>query len=375
MLRLPRLPWDVLDKWGLSLQVVKTAIAAGLSWGLAVWLFHSPKPYFAPLAAILCVQATIAEAISRGLQRIFGVMGGIVLAMIFTHVVGLHAWSLALLVLVAMASATRLHLGAQGIPQVAISALLVLAIGSEVKGYAWYRALDTGLGAAVAILVAAAIWPPNLTPDAREALRLLAIGLAEVVDGIQRDLADGLDPAEANRHLTRARGIDSALHRARTALDRAKMSLRWNPWHRHERGRLTQLAQAIEVLDHSVSQVRGIARTLFVTLERDVSRPSGTLPVEMARRLGRILSLMGEALKSYAYLIHQGDEVAAVRLENLLDQARVERNQLIAEAGRLVSVDPARFIDVAAVLVDLDKMREDLTISARLIIPIVVIAR
>lgn len=374
MVRLPELPWDTLEKWGLSLQVVKTALAASLSWGLAVWLLGSQRPYFAPLAAILSVQATIAESISRGIQRILGVIGGIFWAILFTHWLGLHVWSLALLVFIAMAAATRLHLGPQGIPQVAISALMVIAIGSEVRGYAWYRALDTALGAAVAILVSALLWPPDFTPDATESLRLLALGLSEVIDNIQTDLIGGLDPDEANRHLRNARAIDSGLERARRAIGRAETSLRWNPWGRGKKGKLAQLRQAVEVLDHSLSQVRGIARTLFVTLDRDVSRPGGALLAPLASHLAHMLALMGEALKSYAYLIQAGDQAAALRLEHLLREARAERDWLIREAGMLLSEEGDRFLDIAAVLVDLEKMSQDLAVSAHLLVPIVTLS-
>lgn len=370
MVRLPKLPWDTLEGWGVSLQVVKTAVAAGLAWALASWLLGVARPYFAPLAAILSVQATVAESISRGVQRILGVIGGILLAIVFTHLLGLHAWSLAVLVFIAMAAGTRLHLGAQGIPQVAISALMVLAVGSQVRGYAWYRALDTALGAAVAILVSALLWPPDFTPDAIDALRLLAMGLSTIMDEMQQDLAGGLDPDEANRHLKKARAVDAGLHRARRAIRRAQTSLRWNPWHRGARVRLERLRQGLDVLDHTMIQVRGIARTLFVTLDRDVSRPSAALPTALAHRLGTVLSMMSEALKSYAFLVQSGDEASALRLEQLLGHARAERIALIEEAGVLLGGDGARFLDIAAVLVDLDKMSQDLTVSSRLIIPI-----
>ncbi|NMP22323.1 FUSC family protein [Sulfobacillus harzensis] len=372
MVRWSKLPWDKLENWGVSLQAAKTALAAGLAWGLSVWIFHAPRPYFAPLAAILCVQATVAESVSRGVQRILGVIGGIFLALFFTHLVGLHAWSIAVLVFVAMAAARRLRLGSLASSQVAISALMVLAIGSQVKGYAWSRALDTALGAAVAILVSALVWPPDFTPDATEALRILAMGLSGVMEGIQNDLVRGLEPEEANRRLKEARAIESGLHQARQAIHRAETSLRWNPWHRGDRGKLKELRHALTVLDHTMVQVRGIARTLFVTLDRDVSKPAAALPTGLAERLGSVLALMGEALKSYAYLIRRQDQSAALRLEAMVEAAKREREVLLQEAGTLPGGgDGARFLDIAAVLVDLDKMSQDLMVSARLIVPIV----
>lgn len=373
MARLPKwqLPWDTLEDWGLNLQVVKTALAAALSWALGSWLFGTGKPYFASLAAILSVQATVAESVVHGVQRILGVVAGIFLAIFLARWLGLHAWSLGVLVFIAMAMATRLHLGPYGIPQVAISALMVLAVGAQIKGYAWYRAADTAVGAAVAIVVSMLLWPPDFTPEAAETLRLLALGLSDVMEGIHRDLVEGLNPSEASGHLNEARAVENGLHKARRAIKRAETSLRWNPWHRGAKARLAKLRQGLTVLDHCVIQARGIARTLFVTLDRDVTQPSGALPTTLGRRLGAILSLTGEALKSYAWLIHAGNQDAALRLESVLQQAHQERALVLHEAGVLLAADAARFLDIASVLVDVDKMSQDLTVSSRLIVPIV----
>lgn len=359
-----------METWGISLGVVKTAVAAGLSWVLAGWLFPTPKPYFAPLAAILSIQATVAESISRGMQRILGVLAGIVLAMVFARWLGLNVWSLSTLVFIAMALATRLHLGRQGVSQAAISALMVMAVGSAVPGYAWSRALDTALGGVVAVVVSAAVWPPDLTPEAIESLRVLAVGLAQVLDHMQKDLVSGLDSEEANRHLNRAREVAQGVADARRGLERAKTSLRWNPWHRGAKGKLDELTQALEVLDHSLIQVRGIARTLFVTLDRDVSRKGAALPEGLAHYLGSALALMGEALKSYAYLVEVGERSAAWRLETVLKDSADQRQRILAQAIEQLTSDSPRFLDVASVLVDLEKMSQDLMVSSRLIVPI-----
>lgn len=370
-MRWPKLPWDRLEAWGISLQVVKTAMAAGLAWALAGAIFHTQKPYFAPLAAILSVQATIAESLSRGVQRIAGVVAGIVLAIFFTHWLGLDAWSLALLVFVGMAAATRLKLGPQGIPQVAISALMVMAVGSVVHRYAWYRLFETALGAVVAVMVSALVWPPDLTPEASQSVRLLAVGVSALLEQMRGDLIEGLKPEEANRHLARARVIGGGLERARRGLNRARTSVRWNPWHRDTKTRLDRLGQAVTVLDHVLMQIRGVSRTLFVTLDRDVAQKSAELPSALALRLARTLSLMGEAVRCYGNLVEGGNPREALRLERALAAAETERQGLLQDAAQELAGDMARFIDVAAVVVDLDKMSQDLKVSSGLIIPIV----
>jgi uncharacterized membrane protein YgaE (UPF0421/DUF939 family) len=365
-MRTRKLPWEALDTWGINLQVIKTALAAGLSWDLAVRLFGSPKPYFAPLAAILTVQATIAESLSRGVQRIVGVLAGIALAILFSRWVGINDWSLALLVFVAMALATRLQLGPQGIPQVAISALLVMAIGEEAPGYAWNRAVDTALGAVIAVIVAGAVWPPDLTPNAAESLRVLASGLHDLLNAMQRDLLEGLKPATANQHLQTARTIDHKMARARRALRQAEMSVRFNPWHRQARTRLARLRQTLETLDHCLIQIRGIARSLSATLGREGDDVSRKLPPRLAVPLGETLALMGKAVKSYADLTPGGRDITLEPLADLLHQAHVERTLLLREAVRLLPVEGMHFVDIAAVLADLEKMSQDLSTNSRL---------
>ncbi|PSR21222.1 MAG: FUSC family protein [Sulfobacillus acidophilus] len=358
-MRMPKQMWESLNHWGISLEVIKTALAAGLSWDLAVRLFGSAKPYFAPLAAILTVQATIAESLSRGLQRIVGVLAGIVLAMLFSHWVGINDWSLALLVFVAMALATRLKLGPQGIPQVAISALLVMAIGEEAPGYAWNRAVDTVLGEVVAIIVATVVWPRDLTPSASASLRALALTLHDLLNRTQHDLFEGLEPAQAQRRLSEARAIDAAIVQAQRAVDLAEKSLRFNPWRRDPRN-LQCLHRTLEVLDHCAIQIRGIARTLFVTLQHHQADGSSQLPRPLAILLGNALALMGEAVKIYGEWALGGSTQSAAHLQDLLQQARQQRLCLQREALRLLPAEGLGFVDLSAILADLEKMSQDL---------------
>lgn len=368
-----RLPWETLERWGITLQVLKIGLASGCAWALAVWLFHSEKPYFAPMAAILCLQVTVAESVSRGIQRIMGVVGGILMALLFTNVVGVHAWSIGLVVIVAMVAGSWFRLGPQGIPQVAISALLVMTIGSSVSGYALFRILDTMLGAVVAILVNALIIPPDFTRQAENSLEMLAHAVSEVLAGIRLDLLAGLDPQEASYHLKRARAIDRALHDARVAIRRAEESLKWNYLMRQRKSRLERLRSAVSVLEHSVSQVRGIARTLFLTLHRDVGRPLSALPGLVAIDMADLLYTIHQALMSYARLIKSRDPDAASALDDHLADAAQKRTRLVSRAGELLLKDQAAsFLDIASVVSDLEKMGEDLSVSARVLIPVII---
>lgn len=85
-------------------QIAKTALAATVSWELAIRLLDSPLPALAALGAILTVQVTIKQTISFGVQQVVGVTVGVGAAVV--GVLGVHTWSVGLVILCAWSSGT-----------------------------------------------------------------------------------------------------------------------------------------------------------------------------------------------------------------------------------------------------------------------------
>ena len=245
-----------LRRWLLQDQALRTALAAALAWAAGAAVPGVSRPYFAPLAAILTVQVTVAASLTRAVQRTLGVVVGVVLAMLAARAVGPTAPGIGLLVLASMTLGGWLRLGPTGAPQVAVSALLVLVVGSlGGPGYAWQRAVESALGAAAGVAVGAALVPPSGVAAARQALRDLAGALAGCLD----DLVSGAPAGPAlvaARHLTRRAEV------ARAALRGAEQSLLYNLWAGRQRAELERLRAACAALERTAIQVRGIARVL-----------------------------------------------------------------------------------------------------------------
>ncbi|HVB10198.1 MAG TPA: FUSC family protein, partial [Bacillota bacterium] len=242
-----------MRRWLLQGQAVKTAVAATLAWAVGTLVPGVTRPYFAPLAAILTVQVSVAASLKRAVQRTLGVVVGVLLALLLSHLVGLTAWGVGVLVLVSLTVGAWLRLGPTGAPQVAVSALLVLIVGAlSGPAYAWQRAVETAIGAAVGVAVGALLVPPSDVPAARKSLQALATDLAECLD---RMAGGGEGLAEA-RHLTRQ------AEAARAAIGRAEESLLYNVWAGRQRAELDQFRSAFAALEHTAIQVRGIARAL-----------------------------------------------------------------------------------------------------------------
>jgi uncharacterized membrane protein YgaE (UPF0421/DUF939 family) len=249
--------WLTLERDTLR-QIAKTALAATLSWELSIVLLHSTLPALAALGAILTVQATVKQTVTFGIQQVVGVTVGVGAAMALVGIVGVHLWTVALVILGALVVGNLLRLGRQ-VNQVAISALLVLALGA---GYGSVRVIDTLLGAVVGVLVNALVAPPTHVQAAAAEVARVAEDLGLLLTDAARGLRTGWDHKAAQDWLRRARELDAARARAGDAVRQGDESLVYNPLARGEAEAVARLTEAHTALEHVATQVRGMARAL-----------------------------------------------------------------------------------------------------------------
>jgi hypothetical protein len=193
--------FDRLRRIGLGERMLKTAFAAGLAYWLGSHVPHVQSPYLAPIVAILVMQLTIADSVTSALQRLVAVMIGAPLAFVVAAVFGVNPLTVALMVLVSFVVGARFSLNAQGLPQVAITALLVMLVGSPHVGYALSRVAETAIGGIVGILVNALVAPPSYLPRAEAQVAAFGSALAAGLDRLANDVERGLTPAAAKSGL------------------------------------------------------------------------------------------------------------------------------------------------------------------------------
>src|ERR1700712_6002117 len=78
------------------LQVVKTSVAAVLAWIACVLLLQGLTPLFAVIAAILVVQPSVTQSFGKALERVVGVVIGVVLAYFVGLFFGQGSWEILL---------------------------------------------------------------------------------------------------------------------------------------------------------------------------------------------------------------------------------------------------------------------------------------
>ncbi|MDX5435545.1 MAG: aromatic acid exporter family protein, partial [Pontibacter sp.] len=231
---------DFLARIGLTLQIVKTALAAAVSWMLATTVLGAEFPYFATLAAILTVQVTVADSVEKATQRIIGIIGGVAVSLFIGHWLSVSSFSIFLVIIIGMAISKGLRMNPQIVSQVAVSSFLVLAFGMQEEGYALERVSETLMGSVVAVLINALIVPQNAIPDVERSI----VALGEQGTKTLHFLASQLRQTDKGQLVGRLEtdALIAATEHSIKALQLAEQSLKYNPFLTHKRTRLSRLA-------------------------------------------------------------------------------------------------------------------------------------
>lgn len=242
------------------LQVLKSAAATIAAWMIAGWLIPGPLPVFAAIAALLVVQPSVNQSLSKALERSAGVILGVVIAVLLSLLLGAQSWVVLAAVVVAMLIAWSLRASTGTGNQVAISAVLVLALGSSNPDYALDRILETLIGAAIGFVVNVAIVPPVLSAPARRDIGMLGRELAASLDRLASALPTTRTAAQLQELMLEARLLRPMKDAAEASLTTAEESLSLNPRRGRHRDDVDELREVFDRLSPVVTQVIGMTR-------------------------------------------------------------------------------------------------------------------
>lgn len=274
------------------LQVLKTSAAAIIAWVVCVVALDQQLPIFAAIAALLVVQPSVNQSLAKGVERSVGVIAGVALA----YGVGLHFGKSSVVVLavivVALLLAWVFKLAPGSANQLPISAMLVLAIGTQTSGYAANRILETIIGAVVALAVNAAIVPPVLLAPAHLAVGRLVREIASSLDSLADALDTHLPPEDLEAILVKARGLRAVRDTAAVAIASGEESLALNPRGSRHRRLLENDARLLERLTILSTRVPGMIRAVRDNYDESLMQePSVVSIVRELRRASHDLRL------------------------------------------------------------------------------------
>jgi uncharacterized membrane protein YgaE (UPF0421/DUF939 family) len=240
-------------------SVIQTAVAASAAYVLAVIVLGHERPFFAPIAAVVCLGVTLGQRARRAVELVFGVAVGLMVADLLVLLIGTGAARIGVVVLLAMTAAVFFGAGPLLVNQAAISALLVVVLQPPNNVFDPARFLDALVGGGVALAVNY-LFPINPERLVQGAARPIFDELVVVLEDIAAALKSG-DPERAERALLRARKIDDdQVKRFYEALAAGHETARLSPTRRRALEHLELYANAGTRIDLAVINTRVLAR-------------------------------------------------------------------------------------------------------------------
>ncbi|WBB61674.1 aromatic acid exporter family protein [Streptomyces sp. WMMC500] len=341
-------------------------MAATIAYVVALQLTSGPKPLTAPLTALLVVQVTFYATLTTGIRRVTAVVVGVLIASGFSALVGLSWWSLGLIILSSLI-AGRIVRVSEFVPEVAISAMLVLGV-SHVGDTAFTRILETLTGAVVGLTFNLVLAPPVWVESAGDAIEDLARRMRRLLLRSADQLTAVTSPAVAFDRLHAARDLDDFVGDVDTSLRRAEDSLRLNP--RVSEGLMHRvvLRTGLDTLEICAVVVRVLTRGLAdLATARRAEEP--LFPRETGAALEDLLGYIGDALVSFAQLVSTevsaSAETAAGRLEADLAAAHAVRGRVEALLLDTAERDEENWFLYGALLADVKRILDELDTEHR----------
>ncbi|MGP3633267.1 aromatic acid exporter family protein [Streptomyces sp. 24-1644] len=346
-------------------QTVRSTVAAVISYVVALMLSSEPAPLTAPLTALLVVQVTLYSTLTTSMRRVNAVVAGVVIAIGFSSLVGLSWWSLGLIILASLVLGRFVRAG-EFVPEVAISAMLVLGV-TRVAATAWDRVLETLIGAAVGLLFNVLFAPPVWVQPASEAIEHLAGRMARLLLCLSDEVIGHTTVAVAADRLHEARRLDHDIVQVDASLRQAEDSLRLNP--RVKEGMLFRvvLRTGLDTLEICAVVLRTVCRTLTDLAKARTDEP--LFQPETAAAIQKLLAHMAHAVESFAELITTqvsvNADAAEDRLVSELSASRESREVVAFLLLGGVQQHPRQWQLHGALLAEVDRILDELDVEKR----------
>lgn len=244
------------------MQVVKAGVASVLAWLVCLIVFPDSVPIFGTIAALICVQDSISQSLNKSIERLAGVVVGVSVAVGASIVFGTPSWLFIAAIFVALALGWGLRMTGPATIQIAVSALLVIALGGQDLSYGVERIVETAIGGAIGVLINAFIVAPVRTSPASTAVAELVELTAESLERIALALAEPQTPEQMQQLLAEANRLRAKRMRVHKLLRTARESLKLNPRSNRHRAQLMGVDELFQRLQHIVTQVLGMSRAL-----------------------------------------------------------------------------------------------------------------
>jgi uncharacterized membrane protein YgaE (UPF0421/DUF939 family) len=287
-------------------MIGQCAVAAGVAWAIASKALHHQTPFFAAVAAVICLGTSYGQRLRRVAEVSVGCSVGIGVADVFTSLAGRGGVQIGFVVALAMAAAILLDAGVLLVNQAAVQAIVVTTVlppGSNVS-----RIVDALVGGGVA-LVAATVVPGAPLRHPREQAARVIREMARILRAARASAAD-VDTESAEDTMARARETEVLLNELRAAAHEGLEVVRSSPFRRRRREDVRLIADVVGPIDRAIRNTRVLIRRIVISARLDETMPPDYLA--LLDRIAAAEDAIGDRLAANEPPYDVQDELIAI---------------------------------------------------------------
>ena len=334
-------------------QVAVTGLACAVAWQIGDLALRRGGL----VAAIVCglsIRVSLHKSVREGFGQIVGTAIGASVALLSVWLFHFGFISVGVTVVLCSVVARGLHLGEVASVNVPVTALIVIGPGLS-ESTAATRLISTLIGASTAIVFSYFSHPKTPAGRAVDQISSLASRAAMLLGKMSEGVAAGYTQKDAGEWLAKARLLVEEIPKVRAQALEAKSFARWFPT--AQKDEAEELYIRGVAVEHTVVQVRTIARTLFDSVVE------GGLADSTQRQIAEALSAASFAISTKVEEIeaeeHSGASDAATEDARIAGAHLAEA--LIEEAGEVSSEQLVRSISLVS---NIDRIADSLDESS-----------
>ncbi|MFZ9441962.1 MAG: FUSC family protein [Candidatus Nanopelagicaceae bacterium] len=333
-------------------QITVTALAAGIAWLIGDSLITNGG-LVAAIVASLSTRISVHKSIREGFGQILGTAIGAGIALIAVWAFDFGFITVAFTVFLCAVIARALHLGEVASINVPVTALIVIGPGLS-ENTAIHRTQSTLVGAAIAILFSYFSHPK--TPAGRTIDQITKLGnkCAELLAKMAAGVAAGFTEKDAGNWLAQARLLVEEIPKVRAQALEAKSFARWFPT--AESDEAEELYARGVAVEHTVVQVRTIARTLFDTAVQ------GGVATGTQEQISQALTAASVAISDKLKEFTDNDGRNTLSSTDEVRQAGADLTEKLIEEAK--SADPEQLARSISIATNLERIADSLDQSS-----------
>ena len=323
-------------------QIAVAGLAGAVSWQVGDLLIVDGGV----VAAIVCslsIRISLHKSIREGFGQIVGTAIGAAVALFAVSIFNMSFIAIGITIVLCSVVARGLHLGEVASVNVPVTALIVIGPGLS-GSTAVHRLSSTLIGAAVAIVFSYFSHPKTPVGRAIDQITIVSQKAADLLAEMSEGVAAEYTQKEAGHWLAKARLLIEDIPALRAQSVEARGHARWFPTAEKDEAEDVYIRGI--ALEHTVVQVRTIARTLFD------SAVSGGIADSTKKQIAVALSAASFAISSkFEEENFSGDdsnqsatedarEAGAALAESLIEDAKdADQEQIVRGLSMVANID------------------------------------